>query len=80
MAQGITNTREEPYELRTAVVGSWMYIGQAEPGTPPSLDRWRICRKDVNTLEIRWAALPSEENGSADFNKVWDNKTSYTYG
>jgi hypothetical protein len=79
MAQGVQKVREHPLRLLTLESGGYLYIGQAEPGTLTSEDRWRISRKNSSTLEIRWAKLPSESKASADFNKVWDNVTSYTY-
>lgn len=56
--------------------GLFIYIGEAEAGTPTSTAQWRIKRIDNTNnpdVDIRWA------NGSADFNKAWDNRASYTY-
>lgn len=52
------------------------YIGEALPGTANSAATWRIFRLDETNdpdLEIRWA------DGTADFDKVWDDRASYTY-
>lgn len=57
----------------------YTYIGEAEPGTDIAKDAWRIKRMTNADTTILWAKLPSEANGSAEFNKVWNNRTSYTY-
>lgn len=56
--------------------GALTYIGEAEPGSTKSNSVWRIKRiEDLGggDIEIRWA------NGTAAFNKVWDDRTTYTY-
>lgn len=79
MAQGIQKTRPVPLALRMLETPTYLYIGEAEPGTPTSEDAWRIKRMTNADTTIVWAKLPSETTGSAEFNKVWDNVLSYTY-
>lgn len=53
------------------------YIGEAAPGTATSEVKWRIQKITYNAmglpLTIKWA------NGSADFDKEFDERTSYAY-
>lgn len=48
------------------------YIGEAAPGTPTSEARWRI-KYVLSNGEITWAS------GNADFDKEFDERTSYSY-
>ena len=57
----------------------YTYIGEAIPGTPTSDPSWRIKRLTNADVTVLWAKLPSEETSSDEFNKVWNNRTSYTY-
>ena len=54
------------------------YIGLAAPGTSDSVSGWQIKKitYDVNEnpTDIDFA------NSSADFNKIWSSRTSYSYG
>lgn len=79
MAQGVQKTRLTPLALRYDEGATYTYIGEAEPGIATSDDEWRIKRLTNADNTIVWAKLPSESTGSADFNKVWDNRLSYTY-
>lgn len=52
------------------------YIGEASPGTPTSEPRWRIQKliyDGMFTSEIIWAG------GNSEFNKIWNNRTTYNY-
>lgn len=50
------------------------YIGEADPGSATSASTWRIKRLDSSSgLVVTWA------NGTADFDKVWNNRASYSY-
>lgn len=73
--QGIQTGVEVQYNKLVDVDGTYTYIGEAVPGSSPSSTVWRIKRveeigADINIL---WA------NGSADFNKSWDDRLTYTY-
>jgi len=48
-------------------------IGEAPPGTPKSAAKWRIRKVVRQTAETTWA------NGNAEFDKVWNDRDSYTY-
>lgn len=52
------------------------YIGQAEPGTSAATSAWRIKKviESVGGTSIDWA------DGDALFDKVWDDRLTYTYG
>ena len=57
-------------------VGTITYIGEADPGSAEGAAVWRISRFDETLdpdVEIKWA------DGTADFDKVWDNRASYSY-
>ena len=56
---------------------NYTYVGEAVPGTTKSQALWRIKRvfeaTDDCDLEILWA------NGTADFDKTWNDRETYTY-
>ena len=52
------------------------YIGEAKPGTADSSTGWRIKKLTYsgnNVTHVRWAS------GNRNFDKEWDERTSYTY-
>ena len=50
------------------------YVGEANPGTASSAASWRIKRLDSTSgLLITWA------DGDSNFDKVWDDRASYSY-
>ena len=55
--------------------GTFYYIGESLPGTDASEAKWRIKRIEEvgNDYNILWA------NGTAEFDKVWDDRTTFTY-
>jgi hypothetical protein len=73
--QTIQTGVEVQYNKLIDVDGNYTYIGEAVPGSAPGASVWRIKRveqvgADINIL---WAG------GSADFNKIWNNRLTYTY-
>jgi hypothetical protein len=66
---------EVQYDKLVDDEGSFTYVGEATPGSATSAAAWRIKRiEDVNgDLEIRFA------NATADFDKIWDDRATYTY-
>jgi hypothetical protein len=67
---------EVQYDRLVDEEGPLTYIGEAEPGTDRNLALWRIKRVSEASdgdLEILWA------NGAAAFDKVWDDRATYTY-
>jgi hypothetical protein len=52
------------------------YVGQAVPGTAKSGSVWRIKKitEAVGGMSVDWA------DGTAEFDKVWNSRASYTYG
>lgn len=56
------------------VSGADIYIGYAVAGTATSSASWKIKRVNTtNPISILWA------DSSTLYNKVWDNRSSYTY-
>lgn len=50
------------------------YLGETVPDTATSASSWRIKKLDSTSgLIVTWA------DGNADFDKVWDDRASYTY-
>lgn len=51
------------------------YIGEAESGSASSDPVWRIKKFTVSgsITSLQWAS------GNTDYDKIWDNRTSYTY-
>jgi len=55
--------------------GTFYYIGEALPGTNTNQPKWRIKRIEEigNDYNILWAS------GTAEFDKIWDDRVSFTY-
>lgn len=57
--------------------GVQVYIGEAKPGTAVAAAKWRIKKLvyDGSNLltDVQWA------DGTADFVKVWDDRSLYSY-
>lgn len=67
-----------PYdERRDWISETQFYFGEAEPGSAENAPVWRIYRKTVSAIDDDsvkvWA------NGSAAFDKRWDQRASLTY-
>ena len=64
-------------EFANNVSGEPEYIGETAPGHFASDAEWRIKKIIYDgsgiVIAIRFA------DGSAEFNKVWDNRSTYTY-
>ena len=54
---------------------NYYYIGEALPGTGESDAKWRIKRIEEvgDDYNILWA------EGNADFDKIWDDRATFTY-
>ncbi len=63
------------YNVLIDTVGTVKYIGSSVPGTATSAASWKIKQIDLTSedIPILWA------NGSAELDKVWDDRMSYTY-
>ena len=58
-----------------SVVSTTFYIGKAFTGTATSAAAWQIKKMDQSAgVVITWA------DSNSDFDKVWDNRESLTYG
>ena len=53
-----------------------IYIGESVPGTSPATARWRI---QMHTYTGTDLVITAWANGSKKFDKVWDDRTTYTY-
>lgn len=56
--------------------GNIEYLGEALPGSLTSESKWRIAKlaySSGNMTSMKYA------DSSTDFDKVWDNKATYTY-
>ena len=73
--QGIQAGVEVQYNKLVDVEGNYTYIGEAQPGTATSAASWRIKRVEQigSDINILWAS------GTANFDKIWDNRLSFTY-
>ncbi len=58
--------------------GNVIYIGLAKPGAATSETKWQIRKLEYDANGNVIAELFAD--GSAAFDKVWDNRTLYTYG
>ena len=68
---------EMPYSKRVDfITDDLLYRGEAAPGTLTSQTGWRIRKITIGTdgdVTEQWA------DGNSQFNKVWDNRLSFTY-
>jgi hypothetical protein len=68
---------EVAQEKRTDfITNNELYRGEAIPGTLDSAAAWRIRKITIasdNDVRETWA------NGDASYDKIWDNRLSYTY-
>ena len=72
--QAFQRVREVDETQLIDVTGNDIYIGYALPGTATSAATWKIKRiNTVNPISIYWA------DSSTLYNKVWDDRTTYTY-
>jgi len=66
----------ENFTIYVDETGSYTYVGWAPRGSLPSSSVWRIMRVDESSATltlVEWA------DGEDKFNKVWDNRATYTY-
>lgn len=59
--------------------GQPKYIGEAAPGTPTSQARWRIRKLEYSDGTSKPPTGEVWANGNAEFDKTWDNRTTYNY-
>lgn len=66
---------EVQYNRLIDVDGVYTYVGEALPGTGESEAKWRIKRIEEigDDFNILWA------DGEATFDKIWNDRTSFTY-
>jgi hypothetical protein len=76
-------TIEVDYAMRTD--GQPVYVGYADPGSSPDVAApvWSIFRVDYdlggNFVQKVWAKLSGENRGNTLYNKVWNDRGTYTY-
>ena len=61
------------YDSRLDNGATYMYVGEALPGSLDSDAVWRIKRYVQATLQGDWA------DGTEAFTKVWNDRATYTY-
>jgi len=72
--QAFLRVREVDETKLIDIVGADIYIGVAIPGTSNSAASWKISRINTNNpITIYYA------DSSTLYNKVWNDRTSYTY-
>jgi len=72
--QAFNRIREADETILVDVQGNDTYIGYALPNTLESTTNWKIKKvNSVNPISIKWA------DGSTLYNKVWDDRATYTY-
>ena len=64
-------TTSTTYQTNMDDTGTYLYVGEAAPGTADSAASWRI--KRVSDTEVKFA------DGVATFTKVWNNRVGYSY-
>jgi thiamine pyrophosphokinase len=64
----------QDYTLKIDEQTTYTYLGQATPGVLISEAFWQIKRVNNSTGEVLYAGSTSS------FNKIWNNRESYSYG
>jgi hypothetical protein len=78
VSSALTSGDDMPYSTRIDfITDDEFYRGESTPGTVNSAAYWRIKKVQINPLDgdmtETWAS------GNADFNKVWNDRLTYTY-
>ena len=67
---------EPDFEIKIdEVSATTTYVGEAGPGRATSAAVWRIRKIDISGT----VTTESYADKSTDFNKVWDDRLSYSY-
>ena len=56
--------------------GTELYVGEASPGTLDANSGWRIKKltyTNQQVTKVEWAS------GDSQFDKIWDNRATYSY-
>lgn len=76
--QGPPGDEEAMYATRVDFQGdTLLYRGEALPGTADNVTGWRIRRITISDIDSDVATTWA--NGTDDFDKIWNNRFSYTY-
>lgn len=59
--------------------GQIEYLGEAAPGTLTSSSRWRIRKFEYDDGNTKPATGELWANGNAEYDKVWDDRTTYDF-
>ena len=59
--------------------GQPKYIGEALPGTATSVTKWRIRKMEYDDGTSSPPTGETWASGTADFDKEWDERDSYSY-
>lgn len=80
LLQGIANGLGDNLDYIASLnsSGNPEYIGYAPPGTATSAALWHI-RKVVYSGSTTTILSVKHADGTPAFNKIWDNRASYTY-
>jgi len=63
------------YALKVDDQGTFLYLGQAAPGSLGSQSVWLIQKIEYTSTQVDILFA----NGSSEFNSIWDNRASLTY-
>jgi len=77
MIDGIVAVSEYTMAIEYDASNNPIYVGEAKPNTAQASRGWRIklITYDMsnNATDVQWAS------GTTDFDKVWNNRATYTY-
>lgn len=64
-----------PLAKRIDTASGFSYLGEAAIGTSPTSPLWRVKRVSIlaGTATVLWAS-------GGNFNQIWDNRLTLTYG
>lgn len=67
-------------KMQNNSAGQPTYIGEAYAGTLTSESKWRIRKMEYDDGATKPPTGETWAKGNTEFDKIWDNRTSYTYG
>ena len=66
-------------KMQNTSSGQPLYIGEAQPGTATSEAKWRIKKMEYGDGESMPPTGTIWADGETSFDKIWDNRATYSY-
>jgi len=70
---------EKKFRAELDANGNYLYVGYAMPGTSESDPKWQIRKITYDATYTNTPIAVDWANGNDNFDKVWNNRASYSY-